>query len=122
RFRVRENLCPDGDDVPMTIFLYLLVGLVIGAISGTLGIGGGVLLVPALIWIFGFDQPRAAGTSLAILVPPVGLLAAWAYYQKGLMDFEAAAWIAGAFAVGAYGGALVVPYIPLPTLRLLFGL
>jgi uncharacterized membrane protein YfcA len=106
----------------MQILLYLVIGFVIGGISGTLGIGGGVLLVPILIWMFGFDQPRATGTTLAILVPPIGLLAAWKYYVQGLIDLEAAAWIACAFAIGAYGGASIVTYIPVSVLRLGFGL
>ena len=105
----------------MQILLYLVIGLTIGAISGTLGIGGGVLLVPILIWLFGFDQPKATGTTLAILVPPIGLLAAWKYYVQDLIDLQAAAWIAGAFALGAYAGASIVTYIPVSVLRLGFG-
>lgn len=104
------------------ILLYLAAGAGIGGVSGALGIGGGVLLVPVLMWLFGFDYNRAAGTSLAVLVPPIGLLAAWKYYNEGLMDLEAALWIALAFAAGAYLGAAVAPSIPLPALRLAFGL
>lgn len=106
----------------MDIILYLLVGLVVGGISGTLGIGGGVLLIPILVWLFGFDHQKATGTTLAVLVPPIGLPAAWAYYQRGLLDLTAALAIAVTFVVGAYGGALLMPWIPVAQLRFFFGL
>ncbi len=106
----------------MDIILYLLVGLLVGGISGTLGIGGGVLLIPILVWLFGFDHPKATGTTLAVLVPPIGLLAAWEYYQKGLLDLRAALCIAAAFVLGAYGGALLMPLLPVTQLRFFFGL
>jgi uncharacterized membrane protein YfcA len=106
----------------MTILLYITVGLCIGSISGTLGIGGGVLLVPILIWLCGFDTRKATGTSLAILVPPIGLPAALYAYRKGQVDLDAALWIAGAFMVGAFGSRALVEYLPEQLLRLLFGL
>ncbi len=110
----------------MRILLLVTVGLAIGSVSGTLGIGGGVLLMPALIWLFGFDHPKAAGTTLAILALPVGLWpAVWKYYEQGLLnahDLKAAFWIAGGFALGAFAGASVVTHIPKATLQLCFGL
>lgn len=108
----------------MRIALYLLIGVTIGGSSGALGIGGGVLLVPALIWLCGFDPRMAAGTTLAVLVVPVVLPAVWKYHQFRLIDLEAALWIAGAFAVGAYLGASLVVHHFLPdySLRLAFGL
>jgi uncharacterized membrane protein YfcA len=105
----------------MRVLLYLGIGLVIGSVSGALGIGGGVLLVPALM-LCGFEYSKATGTSLAVLVPPIGLLAAWKSYQQGRVDIEAAVVIALAFAAGAYGGAAAVSYIPQQVLRLVFGL
>jgi uncharacterized membrane protein YfcA len=105
----------------MQVLAYILLGLVIGGVSGALGIGGGVLLVPALM-LFGFTYSKATGTSLAVLVPPIGLLAAWKSYQQGRVDIEAAVAIALAFAAGAYGGAWAVSIIPQELLRLLFGL
>jgi uncharacterized membrane protein YfcA len=98
-----------------------VIGFTIGSASGAMGIGGGVLLVPALIWLCGFTPARAAGTSLAVLVPPIGLPAAVKYYTEGRMDLSAAFWIASAFALGAYLGASVVERLPEEFLRLTFG-
>lgn len=110
----------------MPTLLYVLAGLLIGSISGVLGIGGGVLLMPVLIWLFGFEHPKAAGTTLAILALPVGLWpAVWKYHQQGLInwhDLKVAFWIAGGFAVGAYCGASVVTHIPRSVLQVSFGL
>ena len=106
----------------MNILFYILIGLTVGSISGALGIGGGVLLVPALIWLCGFEQSKAAGTSLAVLVPPIGLPAAWKYHVEKRIDLDAAIWIAVAFAIGAYLGASAVHYLPARMLRLSFGL
>lgn len=105
----------------MKVFLYLSIGLTVGSLSGSLGIGGGVLLVPILIWLCEFEPARAAGTSLAVLMIPVCFPAAWKAFSQGRVDLEAALWIAAAFAVGAYGGASATPFLPESTLRLLFG-
>jgi uncharacterized membrane protein YfcA len=105
----------------MRILLYIVIGLTIGSASGAMGIGGGVLLVPALVWLCGFTPARAAGTSLAVLVPPIGLPAAYKYYLEGRMDASAAVWIAAAFVIGAYLGASVIDRIPEEILRLAFG-
>jgi uncharacterized protein len=106
----------------MEIIAFIAIGLVIGSVSGIMGIGGGVLLVPALIWLCGFDPKRAAGTSLAILIPPIGLPAAWRAYNENLVDITAALWIAGAFTIGAYMSRELVEHIPDQWFRLAFGL
>jgi hypothetical protein len=108
----------------MRVLLYLAIGLTIGGVSGALGIGGGVLLVPALMWLCGLDPRSAAGTTLAVLAMPVVLPAVIKYHSARLLDLQAAAWIAAAFALGAYGGAYLVVHqvIPQSLLRLIFGL
>lgn len=106
----------------MQILLYLIIGMTIGALSGALGIGGGVLLVPALIWFCGFKMERATGTSLAILIPPIGLPAALQAYRADRVDIAAACWIAAAFAVGAFASQAVFDYLPTLLLRLLLGM
>jgi uncharacterized protein len=108
----------------MEIIQYLSIGFLVGVVSGTLGIGGGVLMLPALWWICSLPPSRAAGTTLAVLVVPVVLPAAYEYYSKGNVDWKAALWIALAFAVGGYGGAVLRNrhLLPEELLRLTFGL
>ena len=71
--------------------LYILLGLLAGVLSGLIGIGGGVIIVPSLIFLFGFSQLEAQGTTLGLLIPPIGILAAWTYYQQGYVNFKVAA-------------------------------
>ncbi len=73
--------------------LYVCLGLVAGVFSGLIGIGGGVIIVPALVFLLGFSQHQAQGTTLALLGPPIGILAAWTYYVHGYVDLKTAAWI-----------------------------
>ena len=88
--------------------ILLLVGAVIGVIGGALGIGGGVLVIPVLMTAFGFTQARANGTSVAMLLPPIGIFAVMAYWRAGNVDFRFALLLSAGFAVGAYGGARLV--------------
>jgi uncharacterized membrane protein YfcA len=91
---------------------YLLLGLVAGIFSGLIGVGGGVIIVPALIFLFGLSQHQAQGTTLAMLVPPVGLLAAWTYYREGYVDLPIAGWICLGFFVGGFLGARAAAALP----------
>jgi len=100
----------------------LLVGLVVGMVSGVVGIGGGILFVPALIWLAGMDQHRAQGTSLGALLAPVGLLAFIEYYRKGNADLRIALLLAAGFLVGGYFGAVGAQHIPELWLRRIFAL
>ena len=75
------------------ILFYLFLGLLAGALSGLIGIGGGIIIVPALVFLFGLSQHHAQGTTLALLVPPIGILAAWTYYKQGDVDLKIAAFI-----------------------------
>lgn len=111
----------------MTAGILLVVGFFIGGVSGALGIGGGILLVPLLMWLGGGHQLKAQGITLAVLAVPVVLPGVWQYYTHKhleLKDFATAGWIAAGFAVGTYSGAWVSAawlrdYVWL--LRLLFG-
>ncbi|MBW8883531.1 MAG: sulfite exporter TauE/SafE family protein [Planctomycetia bacterium] len=105
----------------MLYFQLLLFGVGIGVISGMLGIGGGIILVPGLMLLFGFTQQEAQGTSLAALIPQIGIFAAMVYWQHGFVRIPVAAAVAAGFMIGAYGGALVVPRISVDWLRLGFG-
>lgn len=91
---------------------FVFVGLCVGLLSGSLGIGGAVVLIPILTMVFGFSQARAQGTSIGALLPPVGLFAAIAYYKQGLLDVRAAGLIGAGFLFGALAGATLVSHIP----------
>jgi uncharacterized membrane protein YfcA len=99
----------------------LFFGAGVGALSGLLGIGGGIVLVPGLVLLFGFSQQEAQGTSLAALIPPVGLFAALVYYQNGYVRLSVVGLVALGFLIGAYGGAYLVPRLQPEALRGAFG-
>lgn len=93
--------------------VYLVIGLVAGVCSGLFGIGGGVLIVPALIFLKAFKPQAAVGTSLAALLLPVGALGAWQYWKAGDVQWKAAFAIALGLLLGAWVGARIgVPLSP----------
>lgn len=100
---------------------YLILGLITGILGGLLGIGGATIVVPALIFIFRFTQHEAQGTILAAMIPPIGLLAAWRYYQLGQVKLWPAVFIAIGFLAGGYFGARIVEHIPDLMLKRMFG-
>ena len=85
--------------------LYLVLGLLAGILSGLMGIGGGLIIIPALIYMFKFSQLQAQGTTLALLLPPIGLLAAMVYFKNGYVDLKAALFICLGFFIGGLVGA-----------------
>ncbi len=101
-------------------WLILLLGIVVGAFSGIVGIGGGILFVPALVWLLGMSQHKAQGTSLGALLAPIGILAFWEYYRKGNADIRVAILLAIGFLVGGYFGAVGAQHIPELWLRRIF--
>jgi uncharacterized membrane protein YfcA len=102
--------------------LALLVGLIVGMVSGVVGIGGGILFVPALVWLFGMNQFKAQGTSLGALLAPVGIFAFLEYYRRGNADLHIALLLAAGFLVGGYFGAVGAQHIPEIWLRRIFAL
>ncbi len=100
----------------------LIVGLAAGILSGLLGIGGGILIVPCLVWFFGLSQHTAQGTTLALMVPPIGLLAAWTYYRHGYVDLRVAVLVGLGFLLGGLVGARCATAIDELLLRRLFGI
>ena len=105
----------------MEILLFLILGLSVGSLSGLIGIGGGVLVTPALIFLFGFSQQQAQGTTLAMLVPPIGILGTWTYYQKGQVNVQAAGLLCLGFVLGGLLGAQLAVGLPDVLLRRIFG-
>ena len=100
---------------------YLVLGVVVGAVSGMVGLGGGVFIVPALVFLFGMSQHQAQGTTLALMVPPIGIMAALAYYRQGYVNIQAAAWICAGFVLGSWFGAHFAVGLPEAALRRVFG-
>lgn len=100
---------------------YIALGLIIGVLSGLIGIGGGVFIVPALVFLFGLTQQDAQGTTLALLIPPIGLLAAYTYYKAGHVNLTIAAFVAIGFFVGGLVGAKYAVNLPNDVLRKVFG-
>ena len=107
--------------MPAMALAYVVLGLLVGVFSGLVGIGGGIVLVPALVFFFGFSQHMAQGTSTAMLVPPIGILAAWVYYKNGHVDMRAALLICAGFVLGGLFGAKLAVVLPKETLRRVFG-
>ena len=105
----------------MSLF-YILLGLLAGVLSGLIGIGGGVIIVPSLIFWFGFSQQEAQGTTLGLLVPPIGILAAWTYYQQGYVNLKVAALICFGFVLGGLLGAKIAVDLPSDVLEKVFGI
>ena len=104
-----------------TLLLLLAIGLITGAVAGMLGIGGALIMVPALVFIMGFSQHMAQGTSLAVMLPPIGIIAAYNYWKVGQVNIKFALILAAAFIVGSYFGSRFALNIPQPVLKKIFG-
>jgi uncharacterized membrane protein YfcA len=100
---------------------FVLIGALAGVAAGLFGVGGGIVLVPALIYWSGFSQHLATGTSLAVLLPPIGLAATLEYYRHGNVDIRAAVFLAAGLFTGAWVGAYLANQVKGPHLRLSFG-
>jgi uncharacterized membrane protein YfcA len=101
--------------------LYILLGLFAGGLSGLIGIGGGVVIVPALVFLFGMTAHQAQGTTLAVMIPPIGILAAWTYYAQGHVDIKIAVLIAIGFIFGGLFGAKLAVGLSNQMLSKVFG-
>lgn len=105
----------------MSYALYVFLGLIAGVFGGMFGIGGGTILIPALVYLLGLTQHQAQGTTLAIMVPPIGLLAALRYYYSGNVKISMAGFICLGFLIGGLLGAHFVQNWPEPMLKRVFG-
>jgi hypothetical protein len=104
------------------MILVVLLGLGVGLLVGLMGIGGGVVLVPALVYLLGFDQHLAQGTSLLLQLPPIGLGALYMYWKKGQVQLRAGLLCAAGFLLGGYFGSRIALEMPSRHLRATFGL
>jgi uncharacterized protein len=105
----------------MNQFWYVLLGLAAGVFGGMFGIGGGIILIPAMVFLFGLTQHQAQGTSLAVLLPPIGLLATLRYWQAGDVKISMAMFISLGFFFGGVIGADIIQKVPDPLLKKIFG-
>jgi hypothetical protein len=102
------------------ILLLLLIGLAAGMLSGLVGIGGGIIIVPGLIYLLGFSQKMAQGTSLGILLLPVGILAVWQFHKQGYVDVRSVGIVAIAFLLGGYFGSKITVALPDEVVKKIF--
>ena len=100
---------------------FIILGLVGGVASGLLGIGGAVVIIPVLVYIFGWQQHLAQGTTLAMLLPPIGIMAVLRYYNAGNIDLKVAGLLCIGFLFGGWLGAVIANELPADTLRKVFG-
>ncbi len=101
--------------------IFILLGAAAGVLAGMLGIGGAIFIVPVLVYVMGWNQHLAQGTTLAMLLPPIGILAAWKYYQAGHVDLKVAGLLCLGFVAGGYVGGVFANQLPGDTLRKIFG-
>lgn len=104
------------------LLLLLAIGVVTGIMAGMLGIGGAIVMIPALVFIIGFSQQMAQGTSLAVMLPPIGIIAAYNYWKAGQVNLKVALILAAAFIIGSYFGSKIALQLPQQALKKIFGI
>jgi len=104
-----------------TFLILIVLGIITGFLAGMLGIGGGIIVIPALVMIMGMSQQSAQGTSLAMMLPPIGIMAVINYYKAGHVDIRVALILAAMFLAGSYFGSKMAVKIPQDLLKKIFG-
>ena len=104
------------------ILILLVIGIITGVMAGMLGIGGGLVVIPALVMVMGMSQQAAQGTSLAMMLPPIGILAAYNYYKAGHVDIKIALVLAITFIAGSYFGSKLAIRLPQELMKKIFGI
>jgi len=107
--------------LPLSFLGFLAIGASIGAVSGMFGIGGGIFVIPAMVWLYGFDQKLATGTSLGMLLPPIGIAAFWQYYKADLVNVPAVLLLVAGFLAGSYLSAGYTILLPELLVKRAFG-
>jgi len=105
-----------------TIFILIAIGLMAGIFGGIFGVGGAVIMIPALVYFLSVDQHTAQGTSLAVMLPPIGLFAAYNYYKAGQVNIWYAVIIAVSFMIGGYFGSMIALKLPENLMKKIFGI
>jgi uncharacterized protein len=104
------------------ILILIVIGIITGVMAGMLGIGGAIIMIPALVFLLGISQHTAQGTSLAVMLPPVGIIAAYNYYKAGNVNIRFALILALFFLVGSYFGSKLALNLPQAILKKIFGI
>jgi uncharacterized protein len=104
-----------------TVIYLILIGVTAGILSGFIGIGGGIIIVPGLIYLIGLTQLQAQGTSLALMLPPIGILAFMHYYKEGNVDLKLAGIVAITFVIGGFFGAKLAHKVDENLVKIIFG-
>jgi len=104
------------------LLILIVIGIVTGIMAGMLGIGGAIIMIPALVFLLGISQQTAQGTSLAVMLPPVGIIAAYNYYKAGQVNIKFAIVLAVFFLVGSYFGSKIALNLPQAALKKIFGI
>ena len=104
-----------------TVLIILVIGVFAGAFGGFIGVGGGLIVVPCLVYFIGMSQHTAQGTSLAMMLPPIGLIAVYNYYKQGHVDFKVAAILCISFVAGSFFGSKIALSLPADQIKKAFG-
>lgn len=107
--------------MPLAFLGFIAIGAVAGAVSGMFGIGGGIFVIPAVVYLYGFDQKMATGTSLGMLLPPIGFLAFWRYYKADFVNVPAVLLLILGFVAGSYLSAGYTIGLPSVLVKRAFG-
>ena len=104
------------------LLILIVIGIITGVMAGMLGIGGAIIMIPALVFFLGISQQAAQGTSLAVMLPPVGIIAAYNYYKAGQVNIKFAIVLAVCFLIGSYFGSKLALNLSQPVLKKIFGI
>lgn len=104
------------------LLILIVIGIITGVMAGMLGIGGAIIMIPALVFFLGISQQAAQGTSLAVMLPPVGIIAAYNYYKEGQVNIKFAIILALFFLIGSYFGSKLALNLSQPVLKKIFGI
>jgi hypothetical protein len=104
------------------LLILIIIGIITGIMAGMLGIGGAIIMIPALVFLLGISQQAAQGTSLAVMLPPIGIIAAYNYYKAGQVNIKFAIVLALFFLVGSYFGSKLALNLPQALLKKIFGI
>jgi uncharacterized membrane protein YfcA len=105
-----------------TFIVLIIIGLLAGILSGLVGVGGGIIIIPLLIILLGLTQHQAQGTAIFAMLPPIGILAAMNYFKQGFVKWEYAVVVALTFVIGGYFGSKLSLSLPPQTVRRIFGI